>query len=113
MFIVCLIIQGNSSQKSRQNESGGLIPYLSDLKMTQLRGCVDGGDVLFCFDRVLIGISNRTDELGANSLKMNLLMVDDSLTIDFVKFEGELSDIFNFHILILFCFSHLISVILS
>jgi dimethylargininase len=53
-------------------------------------GRLDGGDVLVCADRVLIGLSERTNAAGAEQLKAFLQEVDPGLQVDFVAFTGVL-----------------------
>jgi len=79
-----------SNQKSRDGEYETLLPHLTGLKQVKLEGNVDGGDVLFCADRVLIGISNRSNLEGANSLKKGIQSIDSTIKVDFVSFEGVL-----------------------
>lgn len=51
---------------------------------------VDGGDIIFMDNHVLIGISNRTNKEGAECLKTILIEIDPQLTIHFVPFTGVL-----------------------
>ncbi|MGB1287705.1 MAG: arginine deiminase family protein [Aggregatilineales bacterium] len=51
---------------------------------------IEGGDVLFCADRVLIGLSERTNLVGAEQLRAALHTVDSALKVDFVSFSGVL-----------------------
>lgn len=51
---------------------------------------VDGGDVLFIGQHVLIGIYQRTTQAGAEQLKSILLAIDPNLQIHFVPFSGLL-----------------------
>jgi len=56
---------------SRVAEAGELAPTLRELFDAVLEipvGCADGGDVLVTPDRVVIGLSDRTDRTGANAL---------------------------------------------
>jgi dimethylargininase len=53
-------------------------------------GRLDGGDVLFCSDRILIGISERTNQQGAEQLRNALVSYDSTLKVDFVPFTGVL-----------------------
>jgi dimethylargininase len=53
-------------------------------------GRVDGGDVLFCADRVLIGLSERTNRAGAEQLHDALLRHDPALVVDYVPVRGVL-----------------------
>jgi dimethylargininase len=79
-----------SNQKSRDGEYVSLLPHLKGLKQVELLGNLDGGDVLFCSDRVLVGISNRSNLEGANSLKEAIHSIDSTIKVDFVSFEGVL-----------------------
>lgn len=51
---------------------------------------IDGGDVLFTADRVLIGLSKRTNLAGAEQLKAAICQWDASAKVDFVPQEGVL-----------------------
>lgn len=51
---------------------------------------LDGGDVLFIGNTVLIGISHRTTETGAQELKHLLQKINPNLSIHLVPFEGVL-----------------------
>jgi dimethylargininase len=51
---------------------------------------MDGGDVLFCVDRVLIGLSGRTNRAGAEELRAGLRAVQADLRVDVVAFSGVL-----------------------
>jgi dimethylargininase len=51
---------------------------------------MDGGDVLFCVDRVLIGLSGRTNRSGAEELRAGLRAVQADLRVDIVAFSGVL-----------------------
>ncbi len=48
---------------------------------------LDGGDVLFCADRVLIGLGKRTNRAGAEQLRAPLQDYDNGLKVDFVPFD--------------------------
>jgi dimethylargininase len=62
----------NLAAPSRAGESALLAPVLEDRFETVLHmqgpGHADGGDILVLRDRVLIGLSNRTDRSGAEEL---------------------------------------------
>lgn len=51
---------------------------------------IDGGDVLFTDDRVLIGLSKRTNLAGAEQLKAAILAWRSDAKVDFVPIEGVL-----------------------
>jgi len=51
---------------------------------------LDGGDVLFCVDRVLIGLSERTNRAGAEELRAGLRSIQADLRVDLVEFSGLL-----------------------
>ena len=51
---------------------------------------IDGGDVLFTANRVLIGLSKRTNLAGAEQLKAAILAWDASAKVDFVPQTGVL-----------------------
>jgi dimethylargininase len=77
---------------SRLGESASIAEALQSHNLVHMtaEGRMDGGDVLFCADRVLIGISQRTNQEGANQLRNALMDYDSSLKIDFVPFGGVL-----------------------
>jgi N-dimethylarginine dimethylaminohydrolase len=82
--------QGNSNQPSRNGEYITLLPFLSLLNQVKLESAVDGGDVLFCLDRVLVGLSLRTSLDGAACLARELRKIDPSIVVDLVSFSGVL-----------------------
>jgi dimethylargininase len=51
---------------------------------------LDGGDVLFCADRVLVGLGKRTNQLGAEQLRAAIHDYDQGAKVDFVPFDGML-----------------------
>jgi dimethylargininase len=53
-------------------------------------GRLDGGDVLFCADRVLIGLGKRTNKEGAEQLRAALQSYDSQIKVDFIPFDGML-----------------------
>lgn len=62
----------NPGAKSRNGEPGALIrdgaPYFNRVIETNLSGPIDGGDILVFDDTILVGLSERTSEAGANDL---------------------------------------------
>lgn len=88
MAFVC-----KSGATARQGEANGLLPQLSGLRIIEISGedaFMDGGDVLICADRVLVGISERTTIAGAECLKKALQTVKADIHVDFVEFDGVL-----------------------
>lgn len=82
-----------SGAGSRRGEPQSLAQHLSHLRQIAIQGddaFIDGGDVLFCADRVLIGISERTNIAGASQLRDALLTVQADLYVEFVPFSGVL-----------------------
>ena len=51
---------------------------------------LDGGDVLFCGKRVLVGLGLRTNEEGLRRLRQRLLEIDPELAVEGVPFSGVL-----------------------
>lgn len=81
--------------KERQGEVDIISSALKKLLPTCVLGgdenaTLDGGDVLFIGNTVLIGISHRTTESGAQELKRSLHKIDPNLSIHFIPFEGVL-----------------------
>ncbi|MEM9951850.1 MAG: arginine deiminase family protein [Chloroflexota bacterium] len=82
-----------SGATARQGEATGLLPHLSEHHIIEIEGenaFMDGGDVLICADRVLVGISERTTVAGANALKKALQTVKANIRVDYVEFDGVL-----------------------
>lgn len=82
-----------SGAEARQGEASGLLSHLSDLRIIKISGetaFMDGGDILICADRVLVGLSERTTLAGAEALKRALQTVQADIRVDFVEFEGVL-----------------------
>lgn len=82
-----------SGAKPRAAEGEAVAKYLSNLNQVTIQGdegLVDGGDILFCSDRVLIGLSNRTNREGAEQLASALRQVQANLRVDIVRFESVL-----------------------
>ncbi len=78
---------------ARRGEEAALAVNLSHLHRVYLTGdeaTLDGGDVLFCADRVLIGLSERTNTAGAQQLAAALRTVQPDLQVEMVAFSGVL-----------------------
>lgn len=81
-----------SGAPSRQGEGESLKPHLDDLRIVDAPADVniDGGDVLFCADRVLVGISERTNLAGYVALREALRSAQADVRVDAVPFSGAL-----------------------
>jgi dimethylargininase len=82
-----------SGAPSRAAEGQEISRHLQHLHLVTVQGdegLVDGGDVLFCADRVLIGLSGRTNRAGAEQLRSALRDVQADLRVDVVSFSGTL-----------------------
>ena len=81
-----------SGAPSRQGEGDSLKPHLSDLRLVEAPADaqIDGGDVLVCADRVLVGISERTNRAGFEALRSALRTVMAGVRVDPVPFSGVL-----------------------
>jgi dimethylargininase len=78
---------------SRAIEVASIADTLSQFHQVQLTGdnaYLEGGDVLFCADRVLIGLSSRTNREGAEQLQSALHDMQADIRVDFVPVEGVL-----------------------
>ena len=77
---------------SRENEGESLLPHLADLRIVHPppEARIDGGDVLICADRVLVGLSRRTNAAGAAALSEALRTVDPDIQVQAVSFSGVL-----------------------
>jgi dimethylargininase len=65
------IVMTRSGAPSRRGEGASIEPLLAsygDVVRIEAPGCVDGGDIVVADDRVLIGLSERTNEEGADQL---------------------------------------------
>jgi dimethylargininase len=76
----------------RRGETQAIAETLQDKHLVHLSGeaYLDGGNVLFCADRVLIGLGKRTNQQGAERLREALQDYDADLKVDFIPFEGML-----------------------
>lgn len=81
-----------SGAAARENEGESLKPYLSDLRIIEVEGAarIDGGDVLICADRILVGLSERTNLIGVDALRRAFQTVKSDIQVDAVPFEGVL-----------------------
>ncbi len=77
---------------SRRGEADAIAQAFAHRPLTRLTGeaFLDGGDVLFCADRVLIGLSERTNRAGAVALRNALRDYDAALAVEFVPVTGVL-----------------------
>lgn len=81
-----------SGAPSRCGEGESLKPRFSDLRIVDAPADarIDGGDVLFCSDRVLVGISERSNRAGYRALREALRTVRSDIRVDPVPFSGVL-----------------------
>ena len=81
-----------SGAPSRQGEAESLKPHLAGLKIVDPppEARMDGGDVLFCADRVLVGLSARSNAAGFAALRRALQSVQADITVEPVPFSGVL-----------------------
>ncbi len=81
-----------SGAPTRRDEGESLKPHLSHLRIVEPPpdALIDGGDVLFCADRVLIGIGNRSNRAGFEALRAALQSVKRDIRVDPVHFSGVL-----------------------
>lgn len=87
-----LVVITQPGAASRRGETVAIQQFFHDCPLVVLQNdeYLDGGDVLFCADRVLIGLSERTNWQGATRLKNALQEYRASLRVDFVPVEGVL-----------------------
>ena len=81
-----------SGAPSREQEGESLKPHLARLRIVEPPpdARIDGGDVLFCADRVLVGISERSNCAGFEALRAALRTVKRDIRVDPVAFSGLL-----------------------
>lgn len=81
-----------SGARSRRGEGESLKPFLADLRLIEppSGALIDGGDVLVCADRVLVGISARTNRAGYEALRRALQSVAPTIAVEAVPFAGVL-----------------------
>ena len=87
-----VVFMCKSGAAARENEGESLKPYLSDLRIVTVEGDgrIDGGDVLICADRILVGLSERTNQAGIDQLRRAFQTVQPDLRVDAVPFTGVL-----------------------
>ena len=81
-----------SGAPSREYEGESLLPWLADLRIVRSppEARIDGGDVLICSDRVLVGLSQRTNPAGALALTQALRTIMPDIHVQTVPFGGVL-----------------------
>jgi len=81
-----------SGAPARREEGESLKPYLRHLRIVEPPPAarIDGGDVLFCADRVLVGISQRSNRAGYEALRGALQSVQPDIRVDPVPVSGVL-----------------------
>ncbi len=81
-----------SGAEARRGEGESLKPHLTDLRLVEPPAAarIDGGDVLFCADRVLVGISQRTNRAGFAALRAALQTAQSDIRVEAVPFSGVL-----------------------
>jgi len=87
-----LVVITQPGHASRRHEPRAIANALPQENCVVMNGdaYLDGGDVLFCADRVLIGLSSRTNRAGAEQLRNALCDYDSSLKVEFVPVSGVL-----------------------
>lgn len=77
---------------NRRGEEESIGDTLSNFVRVYATGdaTIEGGDVLFCRDRVLIGISRRTNRVGAEQLKAAIQKQFGDVRVEFVPFTNVL-----------------------
>lgn len=87
-----LAFQCRSGARARRGEGESLKPSLAQLRQVEPppEARIDGGDVLFCADRVLVGLSARSNVAGYEALRNALRSVAAQIRVDPVPFSGVL-----------------------
>ncbi len=81
-----------SGAPSRQGEGESLKRFLPQRHIVEAppEARIDGGDVLICADRVLVGIAERSNRAGYEALREALRTVQRGIRVDAVPFDGVL-----------------------
>ena len=81
-----------SGAVARRGEGKSLKPHLAELRIIESPpgAYIDGGDVLFCADRVLVGLSERTNRAGYEALSAALRAVEPEIRVEAIPFSGVL-----------------------
>ena len=81
-----------SGARTRRDEGESLKPHLSHLLIAEPppEARIDGGDVLFCADRVLVGIGARSNRAGFEALRAALSTRQSDIRVEPVPFSGVL-----------------------
>lgn len=84
--------QCRSGAPARANEGDSLRAHLSSLQIITAPPAarIDGGDVLICADRVLVGLSERTNPAGVAALRQALQTVQPDIRVEALHFSGVL-----------------------
>lgn len=87
-----LAFRCRSGEQAREHEGATLTPHLGHLRVVvpPPDARIDGGDVLICADRVLVGVSERTNHAGVEALRRALKTVMRDIHVDAVPFSGVL-----------------------
>ncbi|MEO8608529.1 MAG: arginine deiminase family protein [Chloroflexota bacterium] len=87
-----LVVITQPGAPERFGETQAIAEVLKDKHPVYMTGDarLDGGDILFCADRVLIGLGKRTNKAGAEQLRAAIQEYDQSAKVDFVPFDGML-----------------------
>ncbi len=81
-----------SGAEARAEEGESLKPSLSDLRIIDPDddAQIDGGDVLICADRVLVGLSERTNMAGVDAMRRAFQTAKPDVLVEAIEFEGVL-----------------------
>ena len=87
-----LAFRCRSAVPARDGEAESLEHALEDLRIVRApaNAHIDGGDVLICHDRVLVGLSRRTNAAGVKALADALRGVLPDIRVEAVPFSGVL-----------------------
>lgn len=87
-----LVVITQPGAAERLGETKAIAEALKHKERVHLSGDarLDGGDVLFCADRVLIGLGKRTNKEGAEQLRAALQDYQSGVRVDMVPFDGML-----------------------
>ncbi|KAJ6239670.1 dimethylarginine dimethylaminohydrolase [Anaeramoeba flamelloides] len=88
-----LVFVCKSGNVGRRGEEDKLLKEFKDFQIVTIEdelAFIDGGDVLFCADRVLVGLSERTNQKGIDALANAIKTVQSDIKVVSVPISGKI-----------------------